>query len=75
MKIVHIPLYQVLRVKEIINCAITKVHISKYLPDYGYNKDLNITWLWKVYNSMIPDEFKGFIGNKVKSRKETLIKL
>ena len=37
VKIVHVPQYQGSRVKEILNYAKTKVHISKYLPDYEYN--------------------------------------
>ena len=68
VKIVHVSQYQGLRVKEILSFAKTKVHISKYLPDYEYNKDPNRTWLWNVVNLLIHDEFKELL--MVKSSKE-----
>ena len=70
VKIVHVPHYKGLRVKEILNYAKSKVHILKYMPDYEYNKDPNRTWLWNVVNSLIPDEFKSFIADNVKERKK-----
>ena len=73
-KIVHVPHYKGLRVKEILNYSKSKVHILKYMPDYEYNKDPNRTWLWNVVNSLIPDEFKSFIADNVKERKEALMK-
>ena len=74
VKIVHVPHYKGLRVKEILNYAKSKVHILNYMPHYKYNKDLNRTWLWNVVNSLIPDEFKSFIADNVKERKEALMK-
>ena len=74
VKLVHVPQYKGLRVKEILIYAKTKVNISRYLPDYEYNKDPNRIWLWNVVNSLIPDDFKEFINDKVIQRKEALIK-
>ena len=66
--------YKGLRVRDILNFAKAQVHKLKYLSDYEFNKELNLSWFWNLMSSLISYEFKAFITSKVKQTKKDLVK-
>ena len=73
VKLIQVPQYKGLRVWDIIKFAQTKMYIDRYLPDYEYKKEPNRTWLCNVINSVIPDDFREYVSEKVRVRKLSLI--
>ena len=61
IKVIKIPQYKGITVRDIIKFAKTKIDINSYLPDNEYLKEPNREWLWNVVNSLIPNEFQKYI--------------
>ena len=74
VKVIQVPQYEGLFVKDILKFAKTKVDIDEYLPEFGYNKEPNRQWVWNLVNSLVSDDFQNYIDKKVKLRKQNLIK-
>ena len=73
VKVVKIPQYEELRVKNILRFAENLVDIDSYTPKYDYPKELNREWLCNVINSLIPVYFKAYIDLKIEFRKRKVI--
>ena len=74
VRVIQVPQYEGLYVKDIIKFAKTKIRIEEYLPEFEYHKDPNRQWLCNLINSLIPEDFQDFIDNKVKLRRQSIIK-
>ena len=73
IKVIQVPQYKGLTVRDIIKFAKTKIDINSYLPDYEYLKEPNREWLWNVVNSLIPNEFQKYIKIWEEKRREELL--
>ena len=74
VRVIQVPQYEGLYVKDIIKFAKTKIRIKEYLPEFEYHKDPNRQWLCNLINFLIPEDFQDFIDNKVKLRRQSIIK-
>ena len=74
VKVIQVPQYEGLFVKDILKFAKTKVDIDEYLPEFEYNKEPNRQWLWNLVNSLVSDDFQNYIDEKVKLRRQNVIK-
>ena len=45
VKVIKIPKYKGLRVREILSFAEEKISIAQYLPEYEYTKEPNREWI------------------------------
>ena len=48
--------------------------IDEYLSEFEYNKEHNRQWLWNLVNSLVSDDFQNYIDEKVKLRRQKIIK-
>ena len=74
VRVIQVPQYKGLYVNDILKFAKTKIRIEEYLPEFDYQREPNRQWLCNLVNSLIPEEFKLFIDEKVKLRRQALIK-
>ena len=61
IKVIKEPMYEGLRVKDLLKFAKTKWSIDEYLPDYVYSKEPNKEWLCNIINTLIPEDFYQFV--------------
>ena len=52
-KVIQVPQYEGLFVKNILKFAKTKVDIDQYLPEFEYNKEPKRQWLWNLVNTLV----------------------
>ena len=74
VRVIQVPQYKGLYVNDILKFAKTKIRIEEYLPEFDYQREPNRQWLCNLVNSLIPEEFKLFIDEKVELRRQALIK-
>ena len=73
VKVIKIPQYEGLKVKDVLKFAASKIDIEAYLPSYDYPKEPNREWFWNIVNSLIPDEFKSFVDHQIEKRLKKLV--
>ena len=73
VKVIKVPQYKGLTVRDILNFANRNIHIDRFLPKYEYLKDPNREWLCNVINTIIPEKFQKYIELRVEERKKSLI--
>ena len=73
VKVIKLPQYKGLAVRDILNFANRNIHIERFLPEYDYLKDPNREWLCNIVNTIIPDKFQKYIDLKIEERKLQLI--
>ena len=59
VKVIQVPQYEGLFVKDILKFAKTKVDIDEYLLEFEYNKEPNRQWLWNLVKSLVSDDFQN----------------
>ena len=72
--VIKVPQYNGLKVRDLIRFAESKFSIDKFLPEYSYHKEPNREWLCNIINTLVNDEFKNFIQEKIDKRNKELIK-
>ena len=70
MKVSH---YKGLRICDILKFASTKINIADYMTEYEYSKEPNREWVCNVVNTLLSDDFKEFIDQRVNERKQSFI--
>ena len=73
VKVIKVPQYKGLTVRDILNFANRNIHIERFLPEYDCLKDPNREWLCNIINTIIPDKFQKYIELKIEERKQQLI--
>ena len=73
VKVVSVPHYKGLNVKDIIRFTGMHINIDNYLPRYDYRKEPNRLWLCNLVNSLIQNEFQQFIDAQIIKREQNLI--
>ena len=73
IRVINVPQYKGLTVKNILEFKQENIHIHRFLPDYDYLKEPNREWLWNMVNTIIPEKFQNFVQAMVEERREQLI--
>ena len=73
VRVISVPHYKGLNVKDIIKFTRLHTNIDDYLPNYDYRKEPNRLWLCNLVNSLIQKEFQQFIDIQIDKRKQHLI--
>ena len=73
VKVCTVPHYKMLTIPDMLKFAKTKVDINLFLPDYEYQKYPNRQWLWNVLNTVLGDDFKKFVNEKIQERVKHVI--
>ena len=73
IRVIKVPQYKGLTVKNILEFAKKNIHIDRFLPEYDYLKEHNREWHCNIVNTIIPENFQNFIKLKIDERKQLLI--
>ena len=68
VKVWQVPQIKGLKISHILEFARAKVDIDSYLFDYEYRNEPNRAWICNVINSLITEDFQGFVSSKIKER-------
>ena len=75
VNVIKVPQYKDFKVRDLIRFAESKLDIDKYLPEYSYHKEPNREWLCNIISTLVKDEFKEFIREKIDQRNKELINM
>ena len=64
VKVCKVPNLKTLNVADLIEFAKENTNIDEFLPDYYYQKQPNVEWLWNILNRVIRERFKDFIKQR-----------
>ena len=70
IRLIKVPQYKGLTVKNILEFAKKNIHIDRFLPEYDYLKEHNREWHCNIVNTIIPEIFQNFIKLKIDERKQ-----
>ena len=73
VKVIKVPQYIGLTVRDILNFANRNIHIERFLTEYDCLKDPNREWLCNIINTIIPDKYQKYIELKIEEKKQQLI--
>ena len=74
VKVIKVPHLEGLQVKKIIDFASEYFNVQQYIPDYEYTKEPNRDWICNLVNTLLQNEFKAFMTEKLSFREAKIIK-
>ena len=74
VKVIKVPHFEGLQIKKILAFAFEHFDVQQYIPDYEYRKEPNRDWICSLVHTLIQDEFKEFVAEKLSHREEKIIK-
>ena len=75
VKVCSIPHLKGLTIKELLEFAKAHFEITKYIPDYEYDKKPNRNWIWNIINTMCQAEFQKYLDSKIFERTKHMIRM
>ena len=73
VKVIKVPQYKSLSVKDILQFAQRRIRIDRFLPKYDNLKDPNREWLCYIINSIISEKFQKIYWLKSRGEIKQLI--
>ena len=73
IKVVKVPHYKGLTIHYILKFASRLINIADYIPEYEYSKEPSREWICNIINTLIPQEFKEYIDQKINERKQSIL--